>query len=204
MIRSIVGIDPGQNGGIVALEWDGQEAYPRFALRMPRTSTRDAGPGLPPIDLSRLLEVFQGFPAAVFAIEELRAMPVFGSKGARGAGTTATSKSNFALGRAYGQIEALLTATAGRTQDRAHHAIVRVSPQRWQAALLPRAARRAGQSTKAASIQRALQLFPSLTSLVHWKGNTPIPDGIADAALIALYTYRLHFRNITNDSLSTL
>lgn len=177
-----IGIDPGKDGGIVAIVEDGapRRRYGRALVgyRMPLDGGSISIPklrtylGIPYVNAGR-----RDFRRPVIALEEVRAVPVRGTKGAKGAGTIATSKSNFALGRAYGQIEAIL--------DELGYEVERIPPHVWQGPMLGPKSSRRGLNSKAAAVQLADRLFPELRELVPWRGAAPIPDGIADAALLA-------------------
>lgn len=178
-----VGIDPGKKGGIVAISEDGVALR---AYRMPLLA------GGSDYDIPRLEEILDkpvpnGFRNEyVFGVEDVGPMAVFGSKGAAGTKLVATSKSNFALGRGLGLLDAFLAKRAS---------VERVSISKWQALYLGSSKMRRGATTKASSIAAATRLFPNLPDLAPWRGSTPVTDGVADAACIADFVRRLDPKN---------
>ncbi len=174
-----VGVDPGKKGGIVALSAEGVALA---AYRMPLLT------GGSDYDIPRLAEIIDcPVPGATmnvcrFGVEDVGPMAVFGSKGAEGTKLVATSKSNFALGRGLGLLDAFLSVWKE---------VERIGIPSWQALYLGAPKTRKGLGTKASSISTALRLFPNLPDLAPWRGATPITDGVADAACLADYVRRL-------------
>lgn len=151
----IIGIDPGLSGAVCLI--DGQTA-----LRVHSMPTAWEGKKRH-VDGFFLARLFQNFDRicgdqrpTVF-LEKVSAMPQQG----------VTSVFNF--GRSYGAAEALVASMGWK--------LIRVPPSQWK--------RRAGllKSTKRASIDRAIELFPEVRGRLRRQKD----DGRAEALLIAYF-----------------
>jgi len=159
-----IGIDPGQAGGIVAPNDQGE---PLFVGRMPSTD-RDLWDVLGPGGLDGHLVSVDGIAQAYAMLERVRTSPQMG----------VVSAGTFMKG--YGALGMALVAARIPHDE--------VSPQRWQAAMgclvRGRGRREIGDvdvtAKKNMHKQKAQELFPSVT----------VTHSIADALLIAEYARR--------------
>jgi len=154
---TIIGIDPGITGGLVAID---NEGFLEYAFRTP--SIKDKGknyydiPGM--VELLTQPMMING-ASVICAIEKVGTMPRDGRVGA------------FNFGKGFGIWLGILGGLGIPYTE--------VMPQRWQARMLRGLPR--GPQTKTSAVQRCKSLFPTLPIKVKadW--------GMADAALIAEY-----------------
>lgn len=162
MADRFVGIDPGMDGGIVALDSSG-----RCVLAVPMPTINVAKKGKRRVvDLSGLVSLLRdeaiGNMDALVVVEKVSARPGEGAA------------SSFQFGRCYGSLEAALTALGATWSAE--------TPQVWQRSVL---AGVEGDDTKARAVLVAQRRLPTVP-LVLPRCRTP-HSGIADAACIALF-----------------
>lgn len=157
-----IGIDPGQRGGLAALDSDG-----RVLLACPLPI--DGTTSLP--DARRLRELLLGLPAPrVCALESLRALH------------GVSSASTWSLASCCGALSAIVALSDCECYQ--------IAPRQWQA-LLGRGkppkgltASQRSQWHKAQSIAHCQRRWPALSLLASPRCTTP-HDGLADALCIA-------------------
>lgn len=171
MIKTVVGIDNGVSGGLVAVDGHGALI---FKSVMPIKKSRKANE----VDIAavvRLLEVSFG----VEDLEEMHSKDIVfvieepgGSKNAKAATSMAGSFHSF-----RGMFETLLVQWE------------RITPQQWQKVMLPGC--KSGE-TKLRAASRVKELWPH-ESFLPTDRCTKLDEGMVDAALIAEYGRRMGF-----------
>lgn len=162
-MRTIVGIDPGVTGALVALSADRSLVDLDLAIPMPVLTDRN---GKSLVDAAAVLRfLLEAAPSHIY-LEQVHAMPARG-KGGESRTMGATSAFNF--GRGFGTLEAVAAC--------AQIPVTLVPPQRWK-----RAAGLIG-TDKDFARTAALRLFPAAGDLLKRKKDI----GLADAMLIARY-----------------
>jgi hypothetical protein len=160
MVTIVMGIDPGLDGGLVALGPDGRVAAADLMPTLP--SGRGSGRRL---DFVRLRDLLPRGPDALVVLEELQGRP--------GAAMGATSA--LTMGQNHGLLVGMLVERGV--------AFELVNPQRWQRVMTP-----GSGDPKCRSVLTCQRLLPRLC-LTPGKRTKP-HDGLADAALLALYGLR--------------
>lgn len=171
----IVGIDPGKEGAVAVLNnvADGR-------LELFQTPTLPGGTGRTrynPAGMAQLLRQFPTSRTTVY-IELVHAMPLQGTV------------SMFSMGEGLGIWQGILAALQLPYEM--------VSPQRWKREMLADvtktvAGKASQREMKKAAVQAAQRLFPAYANqFVGPRGG--ILDGLAEAALIALYGHRQYAR----------
>lgn len=163
-----VGIDPGLDGGIVAVEDDAvrsRHVMPTITVSRANGKTRRE------YDEMALVRIFSAYPAAHFVLERQQAMP--------GQGVA----SMFQIGLGYGTLRGVL---AGLLKS-----YMVVTPQEWQKVMLaglgaPAGGKQGGKASRGHAAVMCGRRWPS----EDWRATerSRIPhDGLCDAALIATY-----------------
>lgn len=158
---TIIGIDPGLDGGIAVLMQD----YAGIEARVVAMPIVDLGKKRR-YDMAKIRNlIYQAHPTQV-AIEKQQAMPRQGGC------------SMFSLGEGFGILSGIVAGLG--------FALLHVPPKIWQAD-----AHRgiSGDNTKAKSIVAAQQLFPDVNLLATERCTKP-HDGMADALMIAWWALR--------------
>lgn len=164
----IVGIDPGESGGI-ALCHNGT------LLRCFATPTRTAANGKTVIDGRRLRDEFSKLPVGCHLVIE-NVSPMYGQ------GLTST----FQFGRVLGGAEAIASLFFDNARTHYTH------PAKWKAdmGLVVKGEKPSAKEKKAKAVEMATYLFGS----EHWpkgpKGGDTKFDGLAEAALLAYYGWK--------------
>lgn len=161
-----MGIDPGANGGIAI--YAGGDMLKLYTI--PKI-----GDSVNVLELCRiLLDCKELYKVSHCVIEDVHS--IFGS----------SAKSNFQFGWIVGILEALLVSNA--------IPFTKVAPKTWQKQMhegIPKMIKsgKTSADTKAMSLLAAKRLFPTETFLATAKSSKP-HDGLYDAALLAVYSYR--------------
>jgi hypothetical protein len=170
----IVSIDPGSNGGCVAMK-DNKEILYQFAFKLNQENEFDMYHFID--NIYNLENVFEKYDThnVTFIIENVHSL--FGM----------SAKSNFSFGKNCGIIEAVI-ATRG-------YKFIKVTPKDWQKEMLKgipvikktkKGIESKKNDVKAMSLMAQQKLFPDFNSLASSKCRTP-HDGLVDALLIADY-----------------
>lgn len=171
MSVSIVGVDPGLNGGL-AFVW---ESYPDInqiavsmeCMPMPVIETTKGKKVRHEIDANRVVDILKAWKPDVVVVESVHAMPKQGVA------------SSFRFGVVFGQIRGILAGLG--------MGYVLVTPQAWMNKIL---AGYAKNGKGKASIQYVKQRWPNVNLLATPRSRVP-HDGMADAICIAEYGRQL-------------
>lgn len=165
----IVGIDPGQKGGVVVLNENGDVLH-QFVLKKKddKFDLEDF------IDNIKNILLKWGDLSIIFVVEDVHSL--FGM----------SAKSNFNFGKTCGMIEATICSLYGK--------VYTVTPKTWQKEMLKgieviKKPNSNKNDVKAMSLKAQLNLFPDFNSLASTRCKKP-HDGLIDALLIAEYTRR--------------
>lgn len=169
-----VGIDPGKNGGIVAITTNG--------MVIQKTPTPLLGDGLDVLAIQHLFTSLIGVYTPVVILEDVHS--IFGS----------SASSNFTFGYVCGAIEAIVLCQRMK--------LIKVQPKKWQAEIWQNSdkvykAKKPDQKnpsidTKATSLSAVSRLFPNV-DLRKTERSKIAADGIVDALLLAEYGRRRNF-----------
>lgn len=162
-----MGIDPGADGGIAIFTSDGN---------LTLYSIPKIGKAVDVYTLSRMIRDCKLIDVKHCVIEDVHS--IFG----------AGAKSNFQFGWIVGILEALLVAN--------DISFTKVAPKAWQKLMhegVPKMTKpgKTSSDTKAMSLMAAKRLFPNEGFLPTPRSSKP-HDGLVDAALMAVYSYRKH------------
>lgn len=162
-----IGIDPGKSGGIAILD---ESKNPVIAILMPESIN----------DIIQLLSLY--IPDSIISLEEVHSMP--------GQGVT----SMFTFGMGYGELKGIIQTIHSFAP---YKEFLLVSPRKWKIKILGNIEKIDGEGPadrkkrlKQRSIEVAQSMYPSVDLYSKKKKKSTVPsDGIAEALLIASYSY---------------
>ena len=175
----VLGIDPGQKGGIVLYnsvtkEVEGAWPMPVHKIRIKKSGTKQGFVERKEIDLPGIEEVFQRAAEAdtdLVVLEKVKQRPTMFHKNAKGETVTSAQTGLLELGVAWGIPRAMIQAFRLRYEG--------PPPSTWKRDIR-------APADKDLAVTRADELLPKFQKL--WRGPRGANlDGVAEAALLALW-----------------
>lgn len=162
-----IGIDPGKSGGIAILD---ELNNPVIAMLMPDS-------------LEEIIQTLSPYiPDSIISLEDVHSMP--------GQGVT----SMFTFGTGYGELRGVIKTLHYFSP---YKEFLLVTPQKWKTKILGKTEKIKDESPsdrkkrlKQKSIETAMSMYPLVDLYPEKKKKSTVPsDGIAEALLIASYSY---------------